>query len=59
MRTVQYQKVCRSVVVLDPAPDPNQMTGYVTPDTPTEYVLPEATRRGEECTTPKHVDTEG
>ena len=28
MRTVRYQKVCRSVLVLDPGPDLSQMVGY-------------------------------
>jgi hypothetical protein len=56
MRTVRYQKVCLSILVLDPDPDPSRMTGYSR--YAHEYVLPEATRRGEECTAPKYVDTE-
>jgi hypothetical protein len=30
----------------------------ITPDTSTENVLPEATRRGKECGAPEHVDAE-
>jgi hypothetical protein len=29
----------------------------ITPDTPTEDVLPEVTRGSEECAAPEHVDT--